>query len=65
MTFTTSVVAAWVCLSRSWWPSPYGELTGPDRLLVALIATVALLIIGLIWAIRVLHVIGQDRRWSW
>ncbi|OZD44025.1 hypothetical protein CH252_23740 [Rhodococcus sp. 06-1477-1B] len=65
LVFTTIAAVTWVCVSRNWWPSPYGDPTGPDQFLLGLIATVSLLIIGLIWAIRTLHVVGQDRRWSW
>ena len=36
-----------------------------DPLLVSAAALVILVMVGLVWAIRTLYVVGQDRRWSW
>jgi hypothetical protein len=45
--------------------SPYGQFAWFDPLLAGASSILVLLIVGLIWAIRTLHVVGQDRRWSW
>ncbi|MDP9637768.1 hypothetical protein J2W18_002687 [Rhodococcus cercidiphylli] len=52
-------------MSRNWWPSPYGQFAWFDPLLAGASSILVLLIVGLIWAIRTLQVVGQDRRWSW
>lgn len=65
LAFTTIAVLALVCMSGNWWPSPRGYFAWLDPLLVGAAAVVVLLTSGLVWAIRVLHVVGQDRRWSW
>ncbi|TQF65237.1 DUF1109 family protein [Rhodococcus spelaei] len=39
--------------------------SGVDPLLFGGVALLALAVAGLIWAIRTLYVVGQDRRWSW
>jgi hypothetical protein len=36
-----------------------------DPLLVSAAALFILAVVGLVWAIRTLYVLGQDRRWSW
>ena len=65
LAFTTIAVVALVFMSFNRWPSPRGAFAWFDPLLVGAAAVVVLLTVGLIWAIRVLHVVGQDRRWSW
>ncbi|MDZ7917305.1 MAG: hypothetical protein U5N21_13045 [Rhodococcus sp. (in: high G+C Gram-positive bacteria)] len=65
LAFTTIAVVALVFMSMNRWPSPRGFFAWLDPLLVGAIAIVVLLTVGLVWAIRVLHVVGQDRRWSW
>ena len=65
LVFTTIAAVTWVCVSRNWWPSPYGQFAWFDPLLAGASSILVLLIVGLIWAIRTLHVVGQDRRWSW
>ncbi|OZC79563.1 hypothetical protein CH251_01405 [Rhodococcus sp. 06-462-5] len=65
LAFTTIAVFALVCMSMNRWPSPRGDFAWLDPLLVGAVAVVVLLTVGLLWAIRVLHVVGQDRRWSW
>ncbi|MFI8566310.1 hypothetical protein ACIGGF_07080 [Rhodococcus sp. NPDC078407] len=65
LAFTTIAVVALVVMSGNWWPSPRGYFAWFDPLLVGAVAVVVLLTVGLLWAIRVLHVVGQDRRWSW
>lgn len=65
LTFTVVAMIAAVSLSQSWWPSPYGQFAWFDPLLVGAATIATLLVVALVWAIRVLHVVGQDRRWSW
>lgn len=48
------------------WPSSiFGRLTDPDKLLWGGCCVLVLLPALAIWAIKSLHVLGQDRRWSW
>ncbi|MBC2592407.1 DUF1109 domain-containing protein [Rhodococcus aetherivorans] len=63
--FTAVAVVVSVCLYYDWWPSRYGSLGWADPLLVGAAAVLVLLICGVVWAIRTLHVVGEDRRWSW
>ncbi|NMD64222.1 hypothetical protein [Rhodococcus globerulus] len=44
------------------WLSP---MTGPDELLVGGLLTLLLAATGLLWMISTLHIVGEDRRWSW
>lgn len=36
-----------------------------DPFLVSAAALLILIVVGLVWAIRTLYALGQDRRWSW
>lgn len=54
-----------MCRHYGWWPSPFGGFRWLDPLLVSAAALVILVMVGLVWAIRTLYVVGQDRRWSW
>ncbi len=62
---TGIAVAVLVCIHYDWWPSRFGGWRWADPLLFAGGAVLVLAVTGLVWAIRTLYVIGQDRRWSW
>ena len=61
--FTVVPVLVLMCMHYGWWPSPFGDLRWADPLLAA--ALLILTVVGLVWAIRTLYVLGQDRHWSW
>lgn len=65
LAFTVFPVLALICMHYGWWPSPFGEFRWLDPLLVSATALLILAVVGLVWAIRTLYVLGQDRRWSW
>lgn len=65
LSFTVVAVLVWICIQRNWWPSPFGRFAWLDPLLVGAATLFAFLVVGLVWAIRTLYVIGQDQRWSW
>lgn len=48
-----------------WWPSRYGNSRWADPLLFGAAALLILAVVGVVWAVRTLYVIGADRRWSW
>ncbi|WP_242676662.1 DUF1109 domain-containing protein [Rhodococcus sp. ABRD24] len=54
-----------VCINYDWWPSRFGNRQWADPLLFGGVALLILAVAGLVWAIRTLYVVGQDRRWSW
>lgn len=62
---TVVAVLVLVCLHRGWWPSPFGEMRRMDPLLAGALSLLTLATVGLLWAIRTLYVVGDDRRWSW
>lgn len=65
LSFTVVPLAALVCRHYGWWPSPFGDFRWFDPLLVSAAALLTLIVVGLVWAVRTLYVLGQDRRWSW
>lgn len=65
LAFTVVPVLVLMCRHYGWWPSPFGGFRWLDPLLVSAAALVILVMVGLVWAIRTLYVVGQDRRWSW
>lgn len=58
-------VTVLICLHYDWWPSRYGSFGWADPLLVGPAALLVLLLCGAVWAFRSLHVVGEDRRWTW
>jgi hypothetical protein len=54
-----------VCIYYDWWPSRYGTSSWADPMLFGAAALLILAALGLVWAVKTLYVIGQDRRWSW
>ncbi len=65
LAFTVVPLIALVCRHYGWWPSPFGDFRWFDPLLVSAAALLTLIVVGLVWAVRTLYVLGQDRRWSW
>lgn len=65
LAFTVVPLVALVCRHYGWWPSPFGEYRWLDPFLVSAAALLILIVVGLVWAIRTLYALGQDRRWSW
>jgi hypothetical protein len=65
LTFTVLPVLILLCIYYDWWPSRYGNSSWADPLLFGAVALLILAVTGLVWAIRALYVLGQDRRWSW
>lgn len=65
LTFTVVPVLILVCSYYDWWPSRYGSSSWADPLLFGAAALLILAVVGPVWAIRTLYVIGADRRWSW
>jgi hypothetical protein len=60
-TLSAGVVFAMV----DWWPGKGHQVDEFTNGLLALLFGVLLLIVGLVWAIKSLYVVGRDRRWSW
>ncbi|RQO52768.1 DUF1109 domain-containing protein [Rhodococcus sp. KBW08] len=65
LAFTVVPVLVLLCVHYGWWPSPFGDFRWLDPLLVSAAALFILAVVGLVWAIRTLYVLGQDRCWSW
>jgi len=65
LAFTVFPVLVLLCRHYGWWPSPFGGFRWLDPLLVSAAALLILAVVGLVWAIRTLYVLGQDRCWSW
>ena len=65
LAFTVVPVLILVCIYYDWWPSRYGSAGWADPLLFGAAALLVLAVVGLVWAVRTLYVIGADRRWSW
>lgn len=65
LAFTVVPVLDLVCIYYDWWPSRYGAVRWADPLLFGAAAVLVLAVVGLVWAVRTLYVIGADRRWSW
>ncbi|RVW03677.1 DUF1109 family protein [Rhodococcus spongiicola] len=62
---TGVAVIVLVCLHYDWWPSRFGDMAWADPLLFGGTALLVLIVAGTVWAIRTLHFVGQDRRWTW
>lgn len=65
LAFTVVPVLSLLCRHYRWWPSPFGDYRWLDPLLASAAALLMLIVVGVVWAIRTLYVLGQDRRWSW
>lgn len=65
LAFTVVPVLVLMCRHYGWWPSPFGDFRWLDPLLASAAALLILIVVGVVWAIRTLYVLGQDRRWSW
>ncbi|MDV8007771.1 DUF1109 domain-containing protein [Rhodococcus sp. IEGM 1318] len=65
LAFTVIPLVALIREHYGWWPSPFGEFRWLDPILVSAVALLISSVVGLVWAIRTLYVLGQDRRWSW
>jgi len=65
LAMTVLPIAVLLCIQYDWQPARYGNLTGADAFLYGVPALLVLALTGLIWAIRSLYVVGEDRRWSW
>ncbi|MGW4479397.1 DUF1109 domain-containing protein [Rhodococcus triatomae] len=61
MILSTGLVFAAV----DWWPGRGRGVDAFTNTAVALALVVLLLVVGLVWAIKTLYVVGRDRRWSW
>lgn len=59
LALTVSALVVLGCAILGWGPP------GDDPLLYGAPAGLALALAGLIWMIRTLHVVGENRRWSW
>ncbi len=62
---TALAVGVLLCLRYGWWPSRFGALHWAEPLLVCAGAVLALGVVGLVWAIRTLVFVVEERRWSW
>ena len=66
LTAVTLVLAVGITFAAvDWWP---GASRGVDAFTNGLILIGLgglLLVVGLVWAIKTLYVVGRDRRWSW
>ena len=65
LAFTVVPILILVCIYYDWWPSRYGRSSWADPLLFGAASLLTLAVVGLVWAIRTLYVVGEDRRWSW
>ncbi|MFI6430342.1 DUF1109 domain-containing protein [Rhodococcus oryzae] len=65
LAMTILSVAVLLCIHYDWQPASYGNLTGADHFFYGAPALLVLALTGLVWAIRTLYVVGEDRRWSW
>ncbi|WP_072846577.1 DUF1109 family protein [Rhodococcus tukisamuensis] len=65
LVITVIALLVLVCINYDWWPSRFGDMQWVDPLLFGGVAVLVLAVAGLVWSIRTLYVVGQDRRWSW
>lgn len=57
-------VVVLMCVHLDWAPF-VRNMTGPDQLLALVAGGILLGVCLLVWAIKSLHLLGSERRWSW
>ncbi|MFM1731201.1 DUF1109 domain-containing protein [Prescottella soli] len=62
---TVLAVGLLLCLYYGWWPSRFGSFQWAEPLLFCVGTLLALGVVGLVWAIRTLIYVVEERRWSW
>lgn len=62
---TTLAVMVPLCLHHGWWPPRFGSIGWAEPLLFFLGAMLVLVAVGLVWAVRTLIYLVEERRWSW